>query len=94
MHGINLASSFSSATAFRLTGESTASDVLRELGWERGLAPYADAETPGTAVVTGGDAGIGAETASALVRAGMRVVVCTNECDSGIAFRESLSEEF
>ena len=39
----------------------------------------------GTAVVTGANSGIGAESAKALLEAGCRVVLCSRDAEAGMA---------
>ena len=57
--------------------KSTALDVLKELNRSENLAPYVNSDS--TAVVTGGNSGIGAVTVSTLAVTGMKVVLCARD---------------
>ena len=65
----------SNSKSFPLTKKSTPRDVLNYLGKEDKFAPYV--QRGGTAIVTGGNSGIGAVTVEYLATAGMNVVLCT-----------------
>lgn len=69
---------------------TTPSDVLAVLRRTHTFAPYA---TSGTAVVTGGNAGIGFETVRALARAGMSVILCSRRVSAGREAIGTLPEE-
>ena len=60
--------------------KSTALNVLRELNRSDRLANYVSQQ--GTAVVTGGNSGIGAVTVETLALSGMRVVLCARNPES------------
>jgi len=86
--------SSSATTMVKLGKKSTALEVLKELNRSDGLAPYAKGDLPGTAIVTGGNAGIGAITVSTLAVAGMKVVLCTRNTDAGQAAIEKNVPEY
>jgi len=75
----------SSSSSSILGKKSTALEVLELLNRTEGLAAYAIGDSPGTAVVTGGNAGIGAVTVSTLASTGMNVVLCTRNIEAGQA---------
>jgi retinol dehydrogenase 12 len=80
---------FHPSSAMMLLGrKSTANQVLRYLEQNDQLAPFVSSR--GTAVVTGGNSGIGAETVKTLVDAGMRVVLCARNLDSANQVKESI----
>mmetsp|Transcript_35196 Transcript_35196/g.105125 ORF Transcript_35196/g.105125 Transcript_35196/m.105125 type:complete len:357 (-) Transcript_35196:238-1308(-) len=68
--------------------ESTALDVLRELNKASILS--ASVVKPGTAVVTGGNSGIGAASVETMAVSGMKVVLCSRDADDGETIRASL----
>jgi retinol dehydrogenase 12 len=77
------------SSAMTLLGrKSTANQVLRYLEQNDQLAPFVSKR--GTAVVTGGNSGIGAETVKTLVDAGMKVVLCARNLESANQVKESL----
>lgn len=81
LFAVTMASFFSSARAFAALGKkSTALDVLGELNRNNKLAEYV--KEGSTAVVTGGNSGIGAVTVSTLALAGMKVVLCARNEES------------
>ncbi|CAB9504248.1 Dehydrogenase/reductase SDR family member on chromosome X homolog [Seminavis robusta] len=76
-------------TALSLLGrKSTANQVLAYLQQNDQLAPFVS--QGGTAVITGGNSGIGAETVKALVASGMNVVVCARNIDSANQLKDEL----
>ena len=83
---------FHPSSAMSLLGrKSTADQVLRYLQQNDQLAPYVTQR--GTAVVTGGNSGIGVETVKVLVDGGMKVVLCARNLESAKQVKESLSTE-
>jgi len=70
-----------------LSAKSSASDVVTAAR-RRGLPSFAAAG--GTAVVTGGNSGIGLEACKALLSAGCRVVLCSRDYGAGVAALESI----
>jgi len=70
----------SNSKSFPLTKKSTPQDVLNYLTNEQKFAPYV--KTGGTAIVTGGNSGIGVHTVEYLAKAGMNVVLCTRNVDT------------
>lgn len=76
--------------ALNLNKESTADDVLQELKNKEMLAPHAKGKG-GTAIITGGNSGIGAETVKTLIDAGMDVFLLTNEMESGEKLKNDIS---
>ncbi len=86
-----MASLCSSARAFASLGKkSTALDVLGELNRNNMLASYV--KEGSTAVVTGGNSGIGAVTVSTLALAGMNVVLCARNEESAQKVLEQVPE--
>jgi len=82
----------SSCSALTLLGrKSTATQVYKYLDQNNQLAPYVT--QGGTALVTGGNSGVGAETVKTLVQSGMNVILCARNMNSANALKESLSEE-
>jgi NAD(P)-dependent dehydrogenase (short-subunit alcohol dehydrogenase family) len=77
-----------SPTGSALGKKSTALEVLQELKRTTGLAPYVAEQR--TAVVTGGNAGIGAVTVSTLALTGMNVVLCARDPTSAQAVLDQL----
>lgn len=77
------------ATRAILGPKSTASEVVAAYRTS-GLPPYV--LRGGTAVVTGGNSGIGKESAKALLEAGCRVVLCSRDPDAGAAAVADLGE--
>lgn len=78
------------ARAFSLGKKSTALDVLGELNRSNKLAPYV--KEGSTAVVTGGNSGIGAVTVSTLALSGMKVVLCARDEASAQATLQQVPE--
>lgn len=68
------------ASALSLSTKSTATEVVS--AFRNSLPHYVS--RGGVAVVTGGNSGIGAETAKALLDAGCFVVLCSRDKDSGL----------
>merc|ERR1719162_2491734 len=62
-----------------LNGKSTALDVLKTLQNEKKLASYVN--EGGTAIVTGGNSGIGFVSVETLALAGMKVVLCARDVE-------------
>lgn len=56
------------------------------------LAPYAENGGGGTAIVTGGNTGIGLETVKVLAQAGMRVILCSRRLEAGFEAKASLPD--
>jgi NAD(P)-dependent dehydrogenase (short-subunit alcohol dehydrogenase family) len=82
------ASSTSAAPA--LGKKSTALDVLKELNRSEKLASYVKPDA--TAIVTGGNSGIGVATVSTLALSGMKVVLCARNMKSAQEAREQVPE--
>jgi len=74
-------------TGFALGPKSTGSDVLAKYR-AKGLPPYV--ERGGTAVVTGGNSGLGLQSVAVLLKAGCRVVLCSRDANAGRAALASL----
>lgn len=68
--------------------KSTANQVLNYLNQQNQLATYVKAGC--TAIVTGGNSGIGIETVKTLAQSGMNVVLCARNIDSAKSVKESL----
>jgi len=86
-----MASLFSRTHAFAaLNKKSTALDVLGELNRSNKLASYA--KEGNTAVVTGGNSGIGAVTVSTLALTGMKVVLCARNEESAKSTLQQVPE--
>lgn len=79
-----------STAAFSLGKKSTALDVLGELNRSNKLAGYV--KEGSTAVVTGGNSGIGAVTVSTLALTGMNVVLCARDEASAQKALENVPE--
>ena len=75
-----------SASALSLSAKSTAADVVT--AFRSNLPPYA--ARGGVAVVTGGNSGIGAESAKALLDAGCFVVLCSRDEAAGARALEEM----
>ena len=82
------ASSTSAAPA--LGKKSTALNVLKELNRSKKLASYVKPDA--TAIVTGGNSGIGVATVSTLALSGMKVVLCARNMKSAQEAREQVPE--
>ena len=77
------------SSALTLLGrKSTANQVYKYLDQNNQLAPYVS--EGGTALVTGGNSGVGAETVKTLVKSGMTVVLCARNLESAESVKESL----
>jgi NAD(P)-dependent dehydrogenase (short-subunit alcohol dehydrogenase family) len=70
--------------------KSTALDVLKELNQSSKLAAYVKPDS--TAIVTGGNSGIGVETVCTLAVSGMKVVLCARNMESANKAREQVPE--
>lgn len=70
--------------------KSTARQVYSYLEQNNQLAPYVS--SGGTAVITGGNSGIGVETVKTLVESGMNVVLCARNIESATYVKESLPQ--
>jgi len=81
----------SSMTTSQLGRKSTATQVYNYLSQNGQLAPYVS--TGGTAVVTGGNSGIGREAVCRLAEAGMNVVLCARNLESAAEVKDSLPED-
>jgi len=68
---------------------TTPAEVLSALRSTNRFAPYASV---GTAIVTGGNTGIGLETVKALASSGMNVIMCSRRVQAGLDARETLPE--
>uniref|UniRef100_A0A7S1ZGH2 Protochlorophyllide reductase n=1 Tax=Trieres chinensis TaxID=1514140 RepID=A0A7S1ZGH2_TRICV len=75
------ASSSPTAASLGLGKKSTALDVLKTLNNASRLAPYV--ASGGTAVITGGNSGIGVVSVSTMAAAGMKVVLCSRSVEAG-----------
>lgn len=71
---------------------TTPAEVLSALRSTHRFAPYASGNG-GTAIVTGGNTGIGLETVKVLACAGMNVIMCSRRVEAGLDAREKLPEE-
>lgn len=76
--------------SFSLTKKSTARDVLEYLQSENKMVSYA--KNGGTAIVTGGNSGIGRITVECLVEVGMKVVLCARNMEAASQVRDELPE--
>ena len=83
--------SSTSASAPALGKKSTALDVLKELNRSDKLASYVQ-QPDATAVVTGGNSGIGVDTVSTLALSGMKVVLCARNMKSAQEARDKVPE--
>jgi len=70
---------------------TTPGEVLSVLRTTQRIAPYTNT---GTAIVTGGNTGIGLETVKVLACAGMNVILCSRNAQKGLDARDTLPEEF
>lgn len=82
---------FQGSDSLALLGrKSTARQVLSYLDQNNQLASYVS--SGGTAVVTGGNSGIGVETVKTLAESGMTVVLCARNIESANSVKESLPQ--
>lgn len=79
------------ATTEKLNKKSSALDVLRTLHRDDRLAPYV--LSGGTAVVTGGNSGIGAVSVETLALAGLNVVLCARDVEAGAKVRAAVAND-
>ena len=80
------------SSALTLLGrKSTANQVYTYLNQNNQLAEYVSES--GTAVVTGGNSGIGAETVKTLVKSGMNVVLCARNLESAASLKKALPSD-
>mmetsp|Transcript_42325 Transcript_42325/g.45935 ORF Transcript_42325/g.45935 Transcript_42325/m.45935 type:complete len:368 (+) Transcript_42325:36-1139(+) len=88
------------ANANKLGKKSTALEVLKELKSSDRLAYYVTKggrhrDAPGTAIVTGGNTGIGIITVATLAEAGMTVILCTRNIEKGrTAIEKNIPKQF
>lgn len=73
-----------------LTKRSSALEVLQTLNRQKSLAPYVS--EGGTAVVTGGNSGIGAVSVRTLALAGMNVVLCARDVAAAETVRATIDD--
>lgn len=66
---------------------TSADDVLSALKSSNHFAQYVNG---GTAIVTGGNSGIGFETVASLAKAGMNVILCTRRYEAGLEAKNTL----
>merc|ERR1719162_1163504 len=88
------------ANGNKLGKKSTALEVLQALKSSETVAYYVtkggiNRDAPGTAIVTGGNTGIGIITVATLAEAGMTVILCTRNLDKGrTAIETNIPKQF
>jgi len=88
-NSVSAASETNPFQSLQKTSTST-DDVLSALDTSNHFASYVNG---GTAIVTGGNSGIGFETVASLAKAGMNVILCSRRYDAGLEAVNTLPTE-